>query len=101
MFRLSLLWQFFRFHRYRLRFAFPIRNSYPTDIPRKVSLNCQGSAIVPVADAEIVPSAAILTFWPAAKSLRRSDAGISIGVPWLQITRSASVARSDIAGNPA
>src|SRR4051812_5030386 len=44
---LPLLWQFFRFHRYRLRFAFPIRNSYPTDIPRKVPLNCQGSAIVP------------------------------------------------------
>src|SRR3954451_4397882 len=42
---LSLLWQFFRFHRYRLRFAFPIRNSYPTDIPRKVPLNCQGSVI--------------------------------------------------------
>src|SRR3954467_8722219 len=40
---LALLWQFFRFHRYRLRFAFPIRNSYPTDIPRKVPLNCQGS----------------------------------------------------------
>ena len=36
---LALLWQFFRFHRYRLRFAFPIRNSYPTDIPRKVPLN--------------------------------------------------------------
>src|SRR3954470_21060873 len=41
---LALLWQFFRFHRYRLRFAFPIRNSYPTDIPRKVPLNCQSSA---------------------------------------------------------
>src|SRR3954464_8647006 len=41
---LTLLWQFFRFHRYRLRFAFPIRNSYPTDIPRKVPLNCQSSA---------------------------------------------------------
>src|SRR3954447_18631030 len=41
--RLALLWQFFRFHRYRLRFAFPIRNSYPTDIPRKVPLNCQSS----------------------------------------------------------
>src|SRR5690242_9988532 len=40
---LALLWQFFRFHRYRLRFAFPIRNSYPTDIPRKVPLNCQSS----------------------------------------------------------
>src|SRR3954453_20034076 len=44
---LALLWQFFRFHRYRLRFAFPIRNSYPTDIPRKVPLNCQSSAIRP------------------------------------------------------
>ena len=41
---LALLWQSFRFHRYRLHFAFPIRNSYPTDIPRKVPLNCQGSA---------------------------------------------------------
>src|SRR4051812_44060369 len=45
---LALLWQFFRFHRYRLRFAFPIRNSYPTDIPRKVPLNCQGSVSVSV-----------------------------------------------------
>src|SRR5690242_2356836 len=40
---LALLWQFFRFHRYRLRFAFPIGNSYPTDIPQKVPLNCQSS----------------------------------------------------------
>src|SRR3954468_22110218 len=51
---LALLWQFFRFHRYRLRFAFPIRNSYPTDIPRKVSLNCQGSARLGVA-ADLLP----------------------------------------------
>src|SRR5947209_2598406 len=42
--RLTLLWQFFRFHRYRLRFAFPIRNLYPTEIPQKVPLNCQSSA---------------------------------------------------------
>src|SRR5690349_1280040 len=41
---LALLWQFFHFHRCHLRFAFPIRNSYPTDIPRKVPLNCQSSA---------------------------------------------------------
>src|SRR5690349_21398660 len=49
---LTLLWHCFRFHRYRLRFAFPIRNSYPTDIPRKVPLNCQGSASVRLSVAE-------------------------------------------------
>jgi hypothetical protein len=40
---LALLWQLSRFRRCRLHFAFPIWNSYPTDIPQKVPLNCQSS----------------------------------------------------------
>src|SRR5689334_19028749 len=74
------LGSFFRFHRYRLRFAFPIRNSYPTDIPRKVPLNCQSSATLspPVPVTSMTPKRAHLSpeiriFAPASASQQKED----------------------------
>jgi len=51
--------------------------------------------IVP-AIADITPFGSMATFWPAANSPRNKDARISIGTPWLEITRSDPSERPDV-----